>query len=364
MKAPDQGSIKTKRPGIREIAEKLGVSIGTVDRALHNRPGISPLSRKRVQSMAKALGYQPNLAARFLSSRKQITIAVNIPREIAFFFDRVRDGLLEAAKPFEPNGFRILYRPVPLFGQREVEILEETLSEEIDGLVIAPGYPEKLRPVIRRAARRGIPVVCVGTDAPGSERLTSVSEDPYLSGCVVGELIGRFLPPGSRAIVVTGILATLDHAEKVKGFRDTFGSFCHNGELVGVIEAHDDQAQAYDKTWAALKQHPDLAGIYVTTANSLPVMRVLEDLGVAGKIVVITTDLFPELVPLIQSGRIVATMDEQPREQGRLAFESMYRFLVDNVCPPPAIRLASHIVMKSNLKSFLQESRLVTESGG
>jgi LacI family transcriptional regulator len=332
MKARAQSSTKTKRPGIREIAEKLGVSIGTVDRALHNRPGISALSRKRVESMAKALGYQPNLAARFLSSRKQITIAVNIPREIAFFFDRVRDGL---------------------FGQREVEILEETLSEKIDGLVIAPGYPEKLRPVIRRAARRGIPVVCVGTDAPGSERLTSVSEDPYLSGCVVGELIGRFLPPGSRAMVVTGILATLDHAEKVRGFRDNFGSFCHNGELVGVIEAQDDEAQAYDKTWAALKQHPDLAGIYVTTANSLPVMRALEELGVAGKIVVITTDLFPELVPLIQSGKIVATMDEQPREQGRLAFQSMYRFLVEDVCPPPAIRLASHVVMKSNLKSFL-----------
>lgn len=344
-----------KPAGIRQIAQRLGVSIGTVDRALHNRPGVSPVTRRKVESMARELGYRPNLAARFLSSRKQISIAVNVPREIAFFFDSVLEGILGAARPFEPNGVRILHRPVPLLGQRESEIFEETLKEDIHGLLIVPAYPENLKPLIRRAAQRGIPVVCIGTDAPGSERLTSVSEDPYVSGCLAGELMARFLPAASQAIVVTGMLATVDHAEKAKGFRDSFGEFSREGQLIEVIEAHDEEAEAYEKTRLALQRAPEVAGIYVTTANSLPVVRVLEETGRAGQITVITTDLFSPLVPLIQSGKVVATMHEQPREQGRLAFQAMYGFLAEGACPPPTIRLASHVVMKSNLKSFMHE---------
>jgi len=68
-----------KQPaGIREIAGALSTSIGTVDRALHDRPGINPKTRKRILEMAKKLGYRPNLAARFLSSRKQVRIGINI----------------------------------------------------------------------------------------------------------------------------------------------------------------------------------------------------------------------------------------------------------------------------------------------
>lgn len=76
----------TKRPGVREIAQALGVSIGTVDRALHDRPGINPATRTQVLATAKAMGYRPNLAARFLSSGKRLRIAVNVPRELASFW--------------------------------------------------------------------------------------------------------------------------------------------------------------------------------------------------------------------------------------------------------------------------------------
>ena len=53
---------------------------------------------------AEKLGYRPNLAARFLSSSKRITIGVVIPREVAYFYDEVREGIFEAATVFEPAG--------------------------------------------------------------------------------------------------------------------------------------------------------------------------------------------------------------------------------------------------------------------
>ena len=128
-------------PGIRDIAESLGVSIGTVDRALHNRPGINQKTRTRILEQAKALGYRPNLAARFLSSQKQLRIGVNLPSEIASFFDLVRDGILEAVRSVETSDVRVIHRSYPGLGEGEKEALAEALADDLHGLIMVPGQP-------------------------------------------------------------------------------------------------------------------------------------------------------------------------------------------------------------------------------
>jgi LacI family transcriptional regulator len=65
---PDPPKPGNNLVGIKEIAAALGTSIGTVDRALHSRPGINSITRSRVLQMARAMGYRPNLAARYLKS--------------------------------------------------------------------------------------------------------------------------------------------------------------------------------------------------------------------------------------------------------------------------------------------------------
>ncbi len=76
--------------GIRDIARSLGISIGTVDRALHDRSGVSPKTKARVLQMAERLGYKPNLAAQALKLNRHVRVAAVLPREIACFFDPVR----------------------------------------------------------------------------------------------------------------------------------------------------------------------------------------------------------------------------------------------------------------------------------
>jgi LacI family transcriptional regulator len=80
-----------KRVGIHKIAELAKVSIGTVDRALHNRAGISEATRKKILRIAKKLSYTPHPAARILSvGSANLRIGVCIPKEIHFFYDQMR----------------------------------------------------------------------------------------------------------------------------------------------------------------------------------------------------------------------------------------------------------------------------------
>ena len=357
---------KTRPPtpppvGIKDIARALGISTGTVDRALHGKPDVSPTTRARVLGMAEALGYRPNLAARYLKLRKQLRISVQLPREIALFWDSLREGIREAAAPFAP-ALHVDFRTYPSLGEGDIPLFEEALADGTSGLIIAPGNPAALRPHLRDAARRKIPVVCVVTDAPESQRLTSVSADPFTVGAVAGELLARFLPGGGQVAFFTGWLATQDHADKLRGFESSLGSMGPLLRLAPVVEAHDDEREGHRRALDVLRAHPHLKGIYISTVNSLPVLRAAEEEGRLSGLTVVTTDLFPELVKWIRAGKVVATVYQRPVSQGRLALQALYQFLLNGTRPVSRLSVVPHLVMRSNLELFLERLRVDLEA--
>ena len=62
-----------ERIRIKDIARLADVSVGTVDRVLHGRTGVSEASRKRVEEILKQLDYQPNMYASALASNKKVS---------------------------------------------------------------------------------------------------------------------------------------------------------------------------------------------------------------------------------------------------------------------------------------------------
>lgn len=349
---PRQNSTNSRPVGIKDIANALGISNGTVDRALHSRDGINPATKDRVLKMARTLGYKPNLAARYLKAPRQVRLSVNLPAKIASFFDSVREGIIEASGPFAA-AIDLCFRFHPALGEADEALFQEALKDESKGIIISPGHPAQLKSLIHQAAQRKIPVVCVATDAPGTDRLTCVSADPFISGGIVGELLSRMTPGSGTVAVLTGDLSTFDHSEKLRGFKNSLALMNSDLKLSTVLESHDDEGAAYDQARRLVLQEGQLKAIYVSTANSLGVIRALEELDPECRLALITTDLFPQMVPFIKSGRILATIHQRPVAQGRLSFEALYGFLVEGKCPPHRIKLNPHVVMRSNLALFL-----------
>src|SRR5206468_12286411 len=109
-----------------------------------------------------------------------------------------------------------------------------------------------------------------------------------------------------------------------------------------------------EKSRELFGKHPDLAGIYVTTEASIPVLKAAREMKMLDRLTVITTDLFPELVSEIRSRAVAATIYQRPRTQGRMAFRVLHEFLVEGECPSFQVTLAPHLVMRGNLDFFLQ----------
>jgi LacI family transcriptional regulator len=344
----------TRKTKLLDIAQALGVSTGTVHRALHNHSGVSPMTKTRVQQMAKNLGYRPNLAARYLSSKRTLRVSVNTLQGTTSFWDEVRAGIAEEARALGMENIEIDYRTYPRLGEGEEEAFEAALQCGVDGIITFPSRPQSLQSWMRRASRNSIPVVCVGTDAPNTGRLAVVSIDTLASGSLAADLMGSLLRGRGKVAVTLSSLAINEHSEKHKAFAGTLRTFHPDIQLLDPIEDHGLDAEAYQKSRELLEKHSELDGIYVTTEASIPVLNAARDAKRLDRITIITTDLFPALVPELRSKAVAATIYQRPRTQGRMAFRVLHEFLAEGECPSYQVTLAPHLVMRGNMDFFLQ----------
>ena len=275
-----------------------------------------------------------------------------MPREIHFFYDQLWSGVLDESRGLAQLGIQLVNRPVQVLGEGDTEAFKALVQSGVDGIILTAGNPRALKPLIDDAEEKGIHVVCVSTDAPGSRRSCIVCVEPRLNGCLVGELMGKFIPPGSKVAVVAGMLSTEDHRKKTDGFSESFPKHCPGGEIVGVLEGHEDESESFQKTYDLLRQVPNLTGLYVNTVNCLPVCRALGALNLAGKVKLITTDLFAEMSPYFASGTITASIYQQPHRQGQIAVRLIVDNLTNGVKFPPSVHLSPGVVMSSNLHLF------------
>jgi LacI family transcriptional regulator len=351
------GGVGEGRIGIPQLAKLAKVSIGTVDRALHARKGVSETTRERVLVIAKRLGYTPNLAARMLSvGRVNVKVGVCIPQHD--FYDQVRNGILDESRRFECLGVEVLYRPIDKLGLGECESLKKMLETGATAVILTPGDARCIRPLIDEAEGKNIRVVCVASDAPGSSRSSVVCANPDLGGRLAAELMARFVVPRAKAAVITGMLCTEDHRKKTEGFCTMFPQYCEAGDVVQVIEGHDNAEETFQKCLDLLGRCPDITGLYVNIGLALPVCYALRARGLAGKVRLIATDLHEEMVPFIEKQTIDASIYQRPYVQGQTAVRLIVEHAFHGRPIPSTYYLNPAIVMRSNLYEFRETRHL------
>lgn len=334
----------------KDIALELGVSRGTVDRALHDRAGISVEAKARILSTAKKLGYAPNKFAQFLVTGRKVNIAMITPTDP--FWVKVHEGAnsflselgawLVEARWLETT----VHDP-----EREISLFQEALAAQVDGIGIVPSDPDMLTPWIDRAVEAGIPVVTLNTDAPLSKRLVFVGQDPIMAGRVGAELLGKFIQGRGTIAVITGFKNVLVHKHRLAAFCETVAADYPGIVVEAIFESHDADRAAFEIAERVLREHPDLAGIYLTTGTGVGgVGRALKVSGLAGSVQVVSFDFLADTLSLLKDGTVSASIGEDPYNQGYLSVKALYDFIVDGRRPQStAIHTKMDIGLRANV---------------
>lgn len=119
---------------IKDIAKLAGVSVTTVSRVLNGHPYVVEEKRKRVQKVIAELDYSPNRNAVDLSRGRTNTIGFVLPYNDHPWFDKVMNGVLEAAFA---KRYSVVICPTGYDQAEEERYLRMLKTKRIDGLVIA-----------------------------------------------------------------------------------------------------------------------------------------------------------------------------------------------------------------------------------
>jgi LacI family transcriptional regulator len=149
--------MRKKYVTIRDIAERAGVSINTVSRALNNKPDISEETRRKILKIAQELGYVKNATASSLRSKQTNIVGVIIADSANPFYAEVLKGIEAASRKY---GYQIMLMNTERIYENEEKAIEVLLQRRVDGLLITPVQDKS--DDIRALIERKVPFVIVG----------------------------------------------------------------------------------------------------------------------------------------------------------------------------------------------------------
>ncbi len=342
--------MEEKRVTIKEIAEALSVSPTTVTKALTGKAQVSDKKRALIVKTAEEMGYKPNKFARALV-RGELKFGIVVPRMPAEFMRYLNEGIARGLNEYADYKVKGLFHYFPdntAVGQVE-EALQAAVEEGIDGLIFAPGFgSEAYRDMLCGIASK-IPVVLFGQEMTDTGSVATIHTDSDALGRIAAQMLSIALPSGGEAAIVTTSRRFTGHQRVIEGF------MCENEQNGGlairaVAENYDSAEQSYARAQELLEAHPGIQGIYVTSYNYLPVCRRLKECG-RTDIAVVGHDLYPEMIPALTEGPLLAALYQNPILQGQMAVRTLYEAVTEKK-KPGEIVVKPEIVLRSNLECY------------
>lgn len=309
-------------PTIKEIARKLNVSPSTVSRALHNHPRIGLKTKEKVRKLAHELGYEPNNQAIFFKKQKTFVIGVILPSVREEFFSLAISGIESTA---------VKSKYTILFGQsyddynREIVVAETMRRQRVDGLIISLSKETVKLTHLDEFKKINIPVVYFDR-VPASEKNHKVFCD-MKKGTL--EMIDWLFTRGTRRIaIINGPRVLFASKERLAGYMD--GIAKHKLKVdMQMVEETDLSAGSTHKAVTrllSLKKRPEA----IISFNDYVHMDAVKA-ALLQKIKVNKEILFTSYSNLAITGYTsyppIASVEQYPCEQGRMAAEILFNIL-------------------------------------
>ena len=125
--------MKQHRTSLKDLADKLGVSIATVSRALRNSHEVGEEMKVKVKALAKEMNYRPNPFAQSLRKEAPKVIGVIVPNLVTHYFAAVLDGIEDFARR---KGYSVLSANSHEDHEREAQAIENFLDMQVEGIIV------------------------------------------------------------------------------------------------------------------------------------------------------------------------------------------------------------------------------------
>jgi LacI family transcriptional regulator len=308
------------------------VSIGTVDRVLHNRGEVAESTRQKILSIIKELDYQPNILASTLASKKSAFFATLFPEPPSAegYWDKPVIGVKRRIAELSQYGIALKTFSFSQTNSRSfVEAAEKVLTLIPDGVIFAPFFKKESIIFIRHLQELNIPFVFIDSEIKNAGQLGYIGQNSYQSGLVSGKLLDFILPEGN--ILVIHFAREMDNqnhlVQREKGFYDWYIINKRHHHKLYTLEVTDTQNENWMQPLNETINNKNIKGIFVTNSRVYNVGRLIEKYGLK-RLKVIGHDLLKENIEYLKKDIVQFLICQRPEEQGYNAINKLFKHVI------------------------------------
>lgn len=250
---------------IKDIAEQAGVSVGTVDRVLHNRPNVSPSARKKVEDVLESINYKPNAYASALAYNKDYNFYVVMPQHTSeAYWAEIEEGIKKACEHREDFNIEAQILHFERYNYDDfMKQCDICLKEKPDAVVLVPSRTDVTKMFTDKLHELDIPLMLLDSYLPELSPLSFFGQDSFSSGYFAAKML-MLLAANDKQIMLMkqmkeGRVSSKQQENREIGFRNYMRGHFPEVEILELdLPLDKDKSEYSDILTAFFDEHPDV----------------------------------------------------------------------------------------------------------
>ena len=245
---------------LKDVAEKLNISVSTVSRVVNNKSYVNPRTREKVLKALGELSYSPNQVARSLKNKSTNTVGIVVPDISEDFFSHVIKGIDYI---LSHNGYSIILCDTGEKTEKEELYLNLLIEKQIDGLILATVSKKHL--LVQNIIDKGLPVIFIDNLPKLKNSYDSVIIDNTKASHMAVE---HLIKLGHRCIgIITGKQDETTGYDRLLGYKKALQD--NNIKIDESLITIGDfkEKSGYDSMKVLLDKNRSITAVYVASSK-------------------------------------------------------------------------------------------------
>ena len=234
---------------------------------------------------------------------------------------------------------------------QQVSLVEQMMAAQVDILVLAPVSSKGMLPVVKRAIDQGIVVVNIDNRFDQDVLQQMGMSVPFVGPAdregakLVGLEVAKYLNAGDEVAIIGGLPGAYNAQQRQAGFEDAMTESSLN--IISIQSADWESAKSATVAAAILSENPNLKALLCSNDSmALGAVAAVRQAGRTGDVLVVGFDNLSAANDLVQSGELLATIDQHGDELAVYGIEYALQILHSGVIPENIITPVDLIVAK------------------
>ncbi len=347
---------------IKDIALRAGVSVGTVDRVLHNRPNVSQKALEKVQQALDEMDYRPNMYASALAYNKEYTFYCIIPKhESEAYWEEVEEGAFAGCERRRDFGISVKMMYYNRFSQETfAKVMNECMKQQPDGIIIVPTKLEVTRKYTDLMHEQNIPFILLDSYLPDLKPLSFFGQDSFSSGYFAARILMMMAPKEKEIMLMkqmrNGNVASKQQENRETGFRHYMKDHFPDIKITEVNLSLDDKREQYDPILEKFfTEHPQVHHCITFNSRAYLVGDFLQRSN-RRNVQIMGYDMVPKNAECVRQGSISFLIAQHGYMQGYECIESLFDAIVLKKEVEPVNYMPIELLTKENIDFYRRKN--------